>query len=79
MYDQATSGEFLDWICDECFSSSVTATSTLQPASQPYRSDLTSQTTSEDHDVISNQQDSNNFSYLKLHLPNKGLRFGHGM
>ena len=28
------------------------------------------------HDVISNQQDSNNFSYLKLHLPNKGLRFG---
>ena len=37
---------------------------------------MTSESTSEDHDVISNQQDSNNFSYLKLHLSNKGLRFG---
>jgi hypothetical protein len=54
-----------------------TAASTLaSTGNTTFESDLTSETTSEDHDVISNQQDSNNFSYLKLHLPNKGLRFG---
>ena len=73
--DQATSGEFLDWICDECFSSSDCSFNS-STGNTTFESDLTSETTSEDHDVISNRQVSNNFSYLKLHLPNKGLRFG---
>jgi hypothetical protein len=71
-FDQATSGEFLDWICGECFSSSHCSFNS-STGNTTFESDLTSKTTSEDHDVISNQQDSNNFSYLKLHLPNKGL------
>ena len=37
---------------------------------------MTSESTPEDRDVISNQQDSNNFSYVKLHRSNKGLHFG---
>ena len=73
--DQATSGEFLDWICDECFSTSCCSFNS-STSNTTLESDLTSESTSEDHDVISNQQDSNNFSYLKLHLSNKGLRFG---